>query len=317
MRNYSASLFCFVDGKMKTIKYAVLCCLLFPVFGRTAVQADFPAPSPDMNPYTDPSLQDYVETVYGYRNPKNAPKSVNDFRDALTSLPSLTLKTAFPTAIKTAAATAPAAKIAPDPRALALPGKVPGQYYKVTLANEGGPLSAYVTPLDTNAFSGFKTGDYVFITVLPRTADYAAVIKGLSGTGFKFAGEKTYFTGGKKNTFLLGWAPYSKLESICKHPQVRHVAVEKKTSGIPLRTRIRFTLRAPGGALSGVFVSDFIRQLSAGTGFTSENVFRLPQNDKNAKFTAFDVTGSLPVDMVGEVSRSPFVAAVGFKDKSL
>ena len=95
------------------------------------------------------------------------------------------------------------------------------------------------------------------------------------------------------------------------------VAIEKKASGIPLRTRVRFTLRAPGGTLSGVFVSNFIRQLSAGTGFASEIVFRLPQNSGNSKFTAFDVTGNLPVDMVGEISRSPFVAAVEFKDKSL
>jgi len=46
-------------------------------------------------------------------------------------------------------------------------------------------------------------------------------------------------------------------------------------------------------------------------------VFRLPQNSGSAKFTAFEITGSLPVDMVGAVSRSPFVAAVEFKDSSL
>ena len=143
------------------------------------------------------------------------------------------------------------------------------------------------------------------------------MIKALSGTGFKFAGEKTYFTGGGKQTFLLGWAPYSKLESIYKHPQVSRVTIEKKSAGIPFRTGVRFTLRAPGGTLSGVFVSDFLRQLSASTGFASENVFRLPQNTGNAKFTAFEITGSLPVDMVGEISRSPFVAAVEFRDKSL
>jgi len=296
-----------LDARMKIKKYVVLFLLLFLFSGRAAAQDGFLPPSPDTNPYLDPAFQDYVETVYGYRNPKNAPKYVNDFRDAPTSLPVITLKTEQLPIIIKASAPAPAPAVKP----------APGQYYKVTFANEGGPLSAYVNPLNPNALSGFNAGDYVFITVLPRTNEYAAVIKALSGTGFKFAGEKTYFTGGVKKTFLLGWVPYSKLESIYKHPQVRRVAIEKKSSGIPLRTRIRFTLRAPGGTLSGVFVSEFIRQLSAGTGFASENVFRLPQNAGNAKFTAFDVTGSLPVDMVGEISRSPFVAAVEFKDKSL
>jgi len=327
---------------MKITKYAILFPLLFPLSGRVSAQADFPPPSPETNPYLDPAFQDYVETAYGYRNPNHAPKHAGDFRDALTSLSSVTLKTARPPAAVApqAAPKAPQAvskiqiassgqprtlapgsteKVRGQPGALAsnFNSAAPGQYYKVTFANENGPLSAYVNPLDPNALSGFKAGDYVFITVLPRTEDHASVIRDLSETGFKFAGEKTYFTGGVKKTFLLGWAPYSKLDSIYKNPGVRRVAIEKKTAGIPFRTRIRFTLRAPGGPLAGVFVSGFIRQLSAGTGFASENVFRLPQNAGNAKFTAFDVIGSLPVDKIGEISSSPFVAAVEFKDKSL
>ena len=155
------------------------------------------------------------------------------------------------------------------------------------------------------------------MTVLPKTGDHSAVIKSLSGSGFRFAGEKTYFTAVGKRTFLLGWAPYSRLDGICRDPLVRRVAIEKKTSGIPFRTRIRFTLRAPGGARSGIFVADYVRRLGSEAGFASENVFRLPNNSVDAKFTAFEITGSLPVDMVGEISRSPFVAAVEFKDKSL
>lgn len=310
---------------MKTFTHTVLISFLLLFSGWAAAQNDFTPPSPDMNPYMDPAFQDYVETVYGYRNPKHAPKYINDFRDALTS-PLETFKTARPSVTDRTQATGRTQYAGDKSREEAIPTgaigssfnqKKPGQYYKVTFANERGPLSAYVDPLDSDALSGFKAGDYVFITVFPRTEDHAAVIKALSATGFKFAGEKTYFTGGGKKTFLLGWAPYSKLESVYKHPQVRRVAIEKKTSGIPFRTRVRFTLRAPGGALAGVFVSDFIRRLSADKGFTSERVFRLPQNAGNAKFTAFDVTGSLPLDMVGEISRSPFVAAVEFKDKNL
>lgn len=289
--------------------------LLSPV----CAQTDFPGvpPSPETNPFLDPSFQDFVETAYGYRNPQNTPRVINDFRDALTSLPITTLMTSQSTVIKGPVAVPAVKSAVPAPAAPAAVKSAPGQYYKVTFANESGPISSYVSSLDPNALSGFRAGDYVFITVLPKDDDHAAVIKALSGTGFKFAGEKTYFNGSGKKTFLLGWAPCAKLESIYKNPKVRRVGIEKKASGVPFRTRIRFTLRAPGGERSGAFVSDFVRQLTSASGFTSESVFRLPQNSGNAKFTAFEVTGSLPVDMVGEISRSPFVAAVEFQDKSL
>jgi hypothetical protein len=291
--------------------------------------------TPDVNPYTDPAVQDFVETVYGYRNPANA-RLINDFRDSLTSLRAedkprsaslgpqdngisegqtglfgpVTQKYAgFQQGISGGRVTENVSQISTQPE--------PGQYYKVTFAYESGPLSSYVGPLDPNALSGFKAGDYVFITVLPGMNDHRAFIETLAGTGFKFAGEKTYFTGGRKKTFLLGWAPYSKLAAIRRHPQVRGLVIEKKTPGVPYRTRIRFTLRAPGGERAGVFVAEFVRRLSSSTGFTAENSFRLPQNSRNAKFAAFEVTGSLPVEMVGEISRSPFVAAVEFHDKSL
>ncbi len=288
--------------------------LLSPV----CAQTDFPGvpPSPETNPFLDPSFQDFVETAYGYRNPRNTPGGINDFRDALTSLPVTTLMTARP-----ARSPLPApSSLIPHPSSLTPPAAVksaPGQYYKVTFANEPGPISSYVSPPDPNALSGFRAGDYVFITVLPKDDDHAAVIRALSGTGFRFAGEKTYFNGSGKKTFLLGWAPYSKLETIYKNPKVRRVGIEKKASGVPFRTRIRFTLRAPGGERSGAFVSDFVRQLTSASGFTSESVVRLPHNSGSSKFTAFEITGSLPVDMVGAVSRSPFVAAVEFQDKSL
>jgi len=284
--------------------------LLTPVFAQTDLTG-LP-PSPDVNPFLDPAVQDFVEMTYGYRNPKNTPGSVNDFRDALISLPITSLMSAKLPAAKNPSQ-APAVKAAVQ--AAAKP--MPGQYYKVTFANESGPISAYVNTLDPNALSGFGAGDYVFITVLPRTEDHPALIRSLSGTGFKFVGEKTYFTGAAKKTFLLGWAPYSNLEGIYKNPKVKRVAIEKKASGVPFKTRIRFTLKAPGGELSSAFVSDFIRQLGSAAGFSPEKVFRLPRNSAGAKFTVFEVTGNLPVDMVGAVSRSPFVAAVECKDQSL
>ncbi|MBI4801204.1 MAG: hypothetical protein HY796_01655 [Elusimicrobia bacterium] len=328
---------------MQMSKYALSACLIFLVSAPAFSQEDYNPQ--EVNPFLDPALQDYVETVYGYRNPANAPKFASDFRDTLTSLSVAALKSALAGRRPGGSASQPSIRPAaplPQPSALSpqpssfpqdrLPNvlnsigeshgsggslAVPGQYYKVTFANENGPLSAFVAPLAPDALSGFKAGEYVFISILPATADHARLIDALSKTGFKFSGEKTYFTDSGKKTFLLGWAPYANLPAICGQQGVRKVAVEKKTSGVPLKTRIRFTLRAPSGERSDAFVSDFLKNLNTRTGFASENVLRLPQNSAHAKFTAFDVTGSLPVDMIGELSQSPFVAAIEFKDNAL
>ena len=339
---------CVIQRTMKTIKYIFLLSAAILLSGSgnltagapkkaavlrpVAAQPDFPGlpPSPDASTFTDPDFQDYVETVYGYRNPRTAARLDGGFRDALTSLSLTTLMKDRLSAISISQDishrsqdtghetqdTSPKSQVT-SLKSQSAGAAGAGRYYKVTFANEVGPISSYVNPLDRSALSGFKAGDYVFLTVLPRIGDHPAVIKSLSGSGFRFAGEKTYFTAAGKKTFLLGWAPYSRLDGICRDPLVRRVAIEKKTSGIPFKTRIRFTLRAPGGARSGIFVSDYIRRLGSEAGFASEKVFRLPGNSANAKFTAFEITGSLPVDMVGEISRSPFVAAVEFKDKSL
>ncbi len=295
---------------MRMSKYAVTAFLAL-CFSVTSIAQEAPV-SQNLNPYLDPALQDYVEMVYGYKNPVYAPKIPSDLRDSLTSISAPGLKNA--PALKGPALTAPVpGPVAPLQRAAA----VPGQYYKVTFANENGPLSAFVAPLDPNALTGFKVGDYVFISLLPKTGDHAGLISALSANGFKFSGEKTFFTDSGKKTYLLGWVPYASLTAICGHPGVLKVAMEKKAAGMPIKTNVRFTLRAPSGERADEFVADFLKRLNDRTGFTSESVVRLPQNPAHAKFTAFDVTGSLPVDMVSELSRSPFVAAVEFNDKSL
>jgi hypothetical protein len=288
-----------------------------------------PSASPEINPFLDPAVQDYVETAYGYLNPEYTPGLINDFRDSPTSLYSAArthpvppaadkpqlrgeqrLKGSLSQAAGQAAVTAGnTAHTAARPAA--------GQHYKVTFAGESGPISSCVNPLDSGAMSGFKLGDYAFISVLPKTEDSSAVITALAADGFRLSGEKTYFTAERKKTFILGWVPHAKLDRIYKNPLVLRVAVEKKHSGAPFLTRVRFTLRAPGGESSAAFVADFIRNLGSSAGFSAENVFRLPKAAGGAKFTAFEITGSLPVDMVRSVSLSPFVAAMEFQDKSL
>ncbi|HOW88798.1 MAG TPA: hypothetical protein PL037_00845, partial [Elusimicrobiales bacterium] len=197
------------------------------------------------------------------------------------------------------------------------PKPPPGRHYKVTFAGESGPISSYVGPLGSGAASGFKIGDYTFVSILPRAADIPSVIKALAEEGFRFSGEKTFFTPEGKKTLIMGWASYSRLDRITKNPLVLRTAVESKPSGSQFRARIRFTLRAPGGENSAVFVEDFVRNLGSSAGFSAENVSRVPAASGSSKFTAFEVTGSIPLEMIGSVSMSPFVAAVELQDQSL
>ena len=115
----------------------------------------------------------------------------------------------------------------------------------------------------------------------------------------------------------LGWAPYANISKIAKISGVAGVAVEKKSIGMPLKTKVRFTLKVPYQNKPNVFVPEFIKRLTDEGGFDAGNWFRLPQKSAESKFSVFSVTGTLPVDMIGELSRSPFVASVEFNDASL
>lgn len=315
---------------MITIKRALcLSALFLPAQLLAQNSLSGPSASPEINPFLDPAVQDYVETSYGYLNPKYTPGLINDFRDSPTSLyPTARTKTPPPAADKPQLKEGRRLKESPAPvagDAAISSAKITqtaarpeiGQHYKVTFAGESGPISACVNPLSSGAISGFRAGDYAFISVLPKTEGASAVIAALEADGFRLSGEKTYFTAEGKKTFVQGWVTYPKLERIYKNPLVLRVAVEKKSPGAPFLTRIRFTLRAPGGEKSAVFVADFIRNLGTSAGFSAENISRLPKAYGGAKFTAFEITGSLPADMAGSVSLSPFVAAMEFQDKSL
>lgn len=270
--------------------------------------AQKPAADPlagDGNPYSDPVFQDFVETSDGYLNAANTPKLRGDFRDSLNSPALPSLKAPAP-----AAALPRLGAARPD-----LPG-APLNHYKVTFAGESGPLGSHVWPLDSNP--GRYAREYVFLSVLPSTQDYDGLLALLEReAGFRFTGEKTVFMQKSKRTYLLGWAPYSSLDRIMRVKGVARAAVERKSAGMPLKTRVAITLKVPFQNKPNAFVPEFVKTLGKNNNFDAENWFRLPDRSADSRFSVFNVTGTLPVDMVAEVSRSPFVAAVEFKDASL
>ncbi|MDD2806564.1 MAG: hypothetical protein PHV33_13515 [Elusimicrobiales bacterium] len=263
--------------------------------------------------FSDPAFQDFVETGDGYLNSKNTQLLRSDFkalpqglRDAPISAAPLSLKTP-PPPVRPAAA-----KVLPEDR----PGlpQLPAGHYKVTFAGDSGPVGSYVSPLG----SGSRYArEYALLGVEIKGDAYDQLLPKLEAAGLRFAGEKNTYSSKAKKTVILGWAPYSAIAKISKIAGVAGVGVEKKSSGVPMKARVRFTLKVPYQNRPNAFVPEFIKRLEQNEGFDSEKWFRLPQKTADSRFSVFEVDGVLPVAAIGELSRSPFVASVEFNDSSL
>ncbi len=299
-----------MDTKMK--KNLCLSLLLAAAAAPAAAQSGLSSGDPlaGSGPFSDPAFQDCLETSEnGYLNSRNTMlvrSDFREFRDAVASAPTRSLKGQPP---------APAAspRVAPEDR----PGlpDLPSGHYKVTFAGDSGPVGSYVWPLDGGGRRYAR--EYVLLGVSVRPGPYDKLLPGLEAAGLKFAGEKTAWSAKKKKTVILGWAPLSAMAELSRLPGVEGVAVEKRSGGIPMKARVRFTLKVPYQNKPNSFVPSFIRRLSEEGGFTAEKWFRLPQVPADSRFSIFDVTGVIPVDMIGPLSRSPFVASVEFSDSSL
>jgi hypothetical protein len=258
-------------------------------------------------PFSDPAFQDFLETSeHGYLNSKNTMALRSDFRefrDALISAPAPSLKTPPPAA----------PRVLPEDR----PGlpTLPEGHYKVTFAGDSGPVGSFVWPLSGG--SKRYARQYVLLGVSVKGDSYDKLLPKLEAAGLKFAGEKTSYSSRNKKTVILGWAPMSAMSRLSKINGVDGVVVEKRGSGVPMKARVRFTLKVPYQNKPNAFVPAFIKNLSEEGGFAAESWFRLPQKTTDSKFSIFDVIGVLPVDMIAPLSRSPFVAGVEFNDASL
>ena len=289
---------------VQKILFAVLISAFFRVNIAAQGNTGYDSARPGSSPYSDPVYQDFIETSYGYLKPSNSINVRGDFRDALAPLDTPSLKKIRPVP-KPASQSRPAGLT--DSRHQSLP-VLPADYYKVSFAGDTGPIASFVKPLGRE---GVSSREYVFVSILPKEKNYCGMLKEIAvSAGFRFSGEKTLYLKNARTTVVLGWAQSARLDAIYKNPGVAGVSVEKKSSGVPLRTRVKFTLKVPYQNRPGVFVSRFIKNLGADKGFVSENVFRLPAFGGSSKFTAFDVTGSISVDRVGELSSSPFVVSV-------
>lgn len=81
-----------------------------------------------------------------------------------------------------------------------------------------------------------KTPAYVFVSILPKTTDYASLVSDLSGTaGFVLKGERTVYSKGFRQTRIMGWVKAVSLEAVRANPGVAGVYVRKGARAVKAR----------------------------------------------------------------------------------
>ncbi|MDO8804734.1 MAG: hypothetical protein Q7R35_09880, partial [Elusimicrobiota bacterium] len=296
--------------KNLAVLFLLAACFATPAFSEDAASSGDPLAG--TGPFSDPAFLDCMETADGYLNSKNTMEVRSDFRefrDSVISAPPPSLKALAPN-FGPGTGKSAGARVLPEERA-GLPA-LPAGHYKVTFAGDSGPVGSFVWPLDSGSKKYAR--EYVLLGVSVGGGSYDKLLVKLEAAGLRFAGEKIAYGKKTKQMVILGWAPYASIAEISKISGVGGVVVEKKSIGVPLKTRVRFTLKVPYQNKPNAFVPEFIKRLTEEGGFDAEAWFRLPQKNSESKFSVFDVTGTLPVGMIGELSRSPFVASVEFKD---
>jgi hypothetical protein len=79
------------------------------------------------------------------------------------------------------------------------------------------------------AVSSAAGASYVFVSILPKTADYSVLLRELSASaGFVLKGERVRSVNGVRQTRLVGWARAGALAAIRANTGVAGLAIGKK-----------------------------------------------------------------------------------------
>ncbi|MGC8867008.1 MAG: hypothetical protein ACP5PA_02185 [Elusimicrobiales bacterium] len=229
----------------------------------------------------DPELERYFEKRYGYL--KDDP--LRDSPSSITQTSTSFLKDKIFTYT-----------LIPQPDYTEIP-----LHYDLKKQNTSGPLSYYITLPSKNTI--LKT--YTMVDVTVDKDEYLDVIKKLSSIGFLMAGEET--SRESKNTVIFGWVCDSYFNSLFKIKGVERVSISsRKLSAPPISLLI--TVKVPNNRSLTVFIDRFITKLSE-YGFRRENLEILSE-DKKYRFSVIRIKGSIPLDKIKLIIRSPFVVEV-------
>lgn len=94
------------------------------------------------------------------------------------------------------------------------------------------PRTGIAARLRDSVAAPAKDQGYVFVSILPRGGDYAALLRELTAGGFVFKGERVRVVRGERQTRLVGWARAGSLESIKASAGVAAVVVGRRKASL-------------------------------------------------------------------------------------
>ena len=335
---------------VKTLKLASL--ILFCLAGCALAQDSLAAA---VNPYTDPGMQDFVETTYGYR--KNGAETIisasaaqppSDLRDALSNrvtvnqmqekirqLPMPEKPDTPPAAPEKSAPlqekellvalNSPAlCAIAPYEAGSTPKYQLDEMDYKMHTANNGS-LAVAVPQLGEESCS---VSAPQFVIVYVRATAAIPLIKAVeslsAATGFKPYGPDIGPVYG--SIAVRGWVDREGLEAMAKNSVVARVisgmSAKPYAQGISAPpSDVMITLRVPSGTTPYDFLRLALIRLNDGAGFIWQRTVAaraMPLADgANAQPEYFiTIAGHLPVDSVQRAAAYPFVIKIDAADLS-
>lgn len=242
------------------------------------------------NEFIDPEIQNYFETLYGYKNP--SAKKDSSFRDSpisfvneKASVNESLLKSAYKTYRKQPS----------DPLPL---------YYSVKKAYDSGPLSSCVIEPQENNSSILPKYSAVEITVSKQ--DWQKVYSdNLLNAGFVLGGEEDIKSGKTELKTLIGWIPEENLSLLRGNSKIKSVYFSKRRGLKAPMASVNLILKAPADRDPALFSEAFSSYLSK-LGFVAGEVKNV-KTGPNARFYLIEIGGSIPIDKTDRILADPFV----------
>lgn len=269
--------------------------IIRPLAVLTIMSAALSAQSEIKNDFIDPEVQNYFETVYGYKNPaekkgsfRDAPISMVNQGTSIKNLPAVMGKKYSSSAGNSS-----------DSLPL---------YYSVKNAYSSGPLSSCVIEPDEISFGNLKK--FVLTEVRTSASNSEKVYSRiLLPSGFVLGGEETIKAGKQEDRVFIGWLPSDNLSSIMGNSMVKSVYLSRRKDLKAPMTEINLVIKAPVDRDPALFAEAFEKQV-AGLGFVARDIKNIKAGP-NARFYLVEIKGGMPIDKTEQLLSNPFVLKLG------
>ncbi len=253
------------------------------------LSAELSAQTEIKNEFIDPEVQNFFETMYGYKKPG----AVSSFRDVPISLvnKNSSIKNISSMMSKYESRSMPSSDMMP-------------LHYLVKNAYTSGPISSCVIEPDSNF--PVKVLKFSLVEIRTTNSDYNKVYSNvLLPSDFIFALEETVKSGKQEYKVIVGWLPYENIGSVIGSPLIKSVYLSKRNDLKAPLTDVNLVIKAPSDRDPALFAEAFQKQVSS-IGFVPKEVKNL-KVAPNARFYLIEISGGIPIDKTDQLLANPFV----------